>query len=130
VIVAEKLQGRSIAGGPEPAASIGRGSGSRVPEESLQQTPQHEMSQNRAVISAEIMTLILKEGGIDPAKLTPDATIETLGLVSIDLVMALLTVEEKFGVYVSLDGELQESKNLQEFVDAVAGRVVRQRGNP
>jgi acyl carrier protein len=80
-----------------------------------------------SAMAAEIMDVILKEGGIDAAQLTPDATLETLGLASIDLVMALLTIEEKFGVYISLDNELSQSKNLGEFVDSIVRRIQTER---
>jgi acyl carrier protein len=78
-------------------------------------------------MSAEIMDVILKEGGIEPARLTPEATFETLGLASIDVVMALLTIEEKYGVYIPLDNELSQAKNLGEFVERVARRVQAER---
>jgi acyl carrier protein len=78
-------------------------------------------------ISDEILGVILTEGGIDRAKLTPDATLETLGLSSIDMVMAMMTIEEKFGVYIPLDGELAEAKNLENFVDRLAQRIIQER---
>jgi acyl carrier protein len=86
-----------------------------------------EPSQDVRAISTEILEVILAEGGVDRTRLTPDATLETLGLASIDLVMALMTIEEKFGVYIPLDNELTEAKNLEDFVDSVAGRIVKER---
>ena len=83
--------------------------------------------QDASTISKEILEVILAEGGVDRAKLTPDATLETLGLASIDLVMALMTIEEKFGIYIPLDAELSEAKNLEGFVDSVSRRIVKER---
>ena len=78
-------------------------------------------------IADEILEVIFQEGMVDRAKLTPEATLESLGVESIDLVMTLLTLEERFGVYIPLDGELVEAKNLQAFVESIARRVVTER---
>jgi acyl carrier protein len=77
--------------------------------------------------SAEIMDVIHKKGRIDFARLAPEATLESLGLASIDLVMALLTIEEKYGVNTFLDNELSQAKNLGEFVESVACGVQTER---
>ena len=44
--------------------------------------------------------------------------IESLDLKSIDIVMILTAIEEKFDVYIPMDGAFQEAKTVQDLVDA------------
>jgi hypothetical protein len=41
--------------------------------------------------------------------------------------MVLMSVEEKFGVYVPIDEKLAETKNLQGFIDHLIDRIVAER---
>ena len=52
----------------------------------------------------QVVDLIVTEGMVEREKVTPDATFETLGLKSIDIVTILTAVEEKFDVYIPMDG--------------------------
>ena len=52
----------------------------------------------------QIIDVIVKEGMIDREKVTLDATIESLDLKSIDIVMILTAIEDKFDVYIPMDG--------------------------
>jgi acyl carrier protein len=78
-------------------------------------------------IDQQILEVILQEGMIDRSKLTPDATFESLGVQSIDVVMVLMAIEEKFGIYIPMDGDLTEVKNLRGFIDHITGRILQQR---
>jgi acyl carrier protein len=60
---------------------------------------------------------------VEREKVTPDATFETLGLKSIDIVMVLTAVEEKFDVYIPMDGSIAEAKDLRSFIDEVIQRI-------
>jgi acyl carrier protein len=71
----------------------------------------------------QVVDLIVSEGMVDRDKVTPDATFETLGLKSIDIVMILTAVEEKFDVYIPMDGSIAEAKDLQSFIDGVMQRI-------
>ena len=51
----------------------------------------------REELERQIVDIILKEAMIDPARVTPDATIESLEVESMDIVMILMAIEEKFG---------------------------------
>jgi acyl carrier protein len=71
----------------------------------------------------QVVDLIVTEGMVDRDKVTPDATFETLGLKSIDIVMILTAVEEKFDVYIPMDGTVAEAKDLKSFIDGVIQRI-------
>ncbi len=66
-----------------------------------------------------IKEVIAAEGMVDIERITPDATLESLNLQSIDVVMILSGIEDKFGVYIPVDGELAEARDVKSFVDAV-----------
>jgi acyl carrier protein len=76
-----------------------------------------------------IIDIIAKEGSVDREKITPDATLETIGLASMDVVMILMGVEEKLGVYIPMDAELASARNLSEFVAAIA-KAMQSSGQP
>jgi acyl carrier protein len=71
----------------------------------------------------QVVDLIVSEGMVERDTVTPDATFETLGLKSIDLVMILTAVEEKFDVYIPMDGSIAEAKDLRSFIDGVMQRI-------
>jgi acyl carrier protein len=71
----------------------------------------------------QVVDLIVTEGMVEREKVTPDATFETLGLKSIDIVMILTAVEEKFDVYIPMDGSVAEAKDLKSFIDGVIQRI-------
>jgi acyl carrier protein len=76
----------------------------------------------------QLLDIIATEGMVDRAKLTPDATIETIGMASYDMVMILMAIEEKYGVYLSVDSELTDVKTLDQLLTILAERV-KQGGN-
>ncbi|MGA7385450.1 MAG: phosphopantetheine-binding protein, partial [Methylocella sp.] len=55
-------------------------------------------------LANQIIDVIVKEGMVDREKATLDATIESLDLKSIDIVMILTAIEDKFDVYIPMDG--------------------------
>ena len=75
----------------------------------------------------DIIDVICKEGMVDRDKVTPDATIESLDLKSIDIVMILTAIEEKFDVYIPMDGSFQEAKTVQDLVDALIAHIKKEK---
>jgi acyl carrier protein len=67
-----------------------------------------------------IIEIIAEEGKVERGKITPEATLETLGIESMDVVMILMGVEDKLGTYIPMDAELASARNLAEFVGAIA----------
>ncbi len=74
-----------------------------------------------------IIDVIVKEGMIDREKVTPDATIESLDLKSIDIVMILTAIEEKFDVYIPMDGPFHEAKDIKSLINAIAAYIVKEK---
>ena len=79
---------------------------------------------DRESLAEQILETIISEGKIDRARATPDATLESLEVQSIDIVMILMAIEEKFGVYVPIDGSIAETKNLGGFVQQIEFRIL------
>lgn len=86
-----------------------------------------EDPQEKAKLVDEIIEVIASEGMIDRTKVTPDATIESLGLKSVDIVMILTALEDKFNVYIPMDGALQDAKDVASLIDAIAEYVLKER---
>jgi acyl carrier protein len=66
-----------------------------------------------------IIDIIAEEGNVDREKVTPDATLESLGLESMDVVMILMGIEEKLETYIPMDADMASARNLAEFIAAV-----------
>jgi acyl carrier protein len=41
--------------------------------------------------------------------------------------MILMALEQKFGVYIPIDGDLADAKNLNGFIDLLASRIITKR---
>ena len=55
--------------------------------------------------SAEILAILSKETGIPAAELRPEATIEALGIASLDMVQAIFEIESRWDVEVPVVAE-------------------------
>jgi acyl carrier protein len=77
----------------------------------------------------QILDVIATEGMIPRESLKDDATIESLGLKSIDLVMILTAIEEKFDVYIPMDGSFQEAKDLKDLVEAISAHILKEKAD-
>jgi acyl carrier protein len=75
----------------------------------------------------QIIDVIIKEGMVDREKVTLDATIESLDLKSIDIVMILTSIEEKFDVYIPMDGPFHEAKDIKSLIDAIAAYIIKEK---
>lgn len=82
---------------------------------------------DREQLTERIIDVICTEGMIDREKVTPDATIESLDLKSIDIVMILTAIEEKFDVYIPMDGSFQEAKDVKSLIAALVDHVVKEK---
>lgn len=86
-----------------------------------------ENPQDKGKLIDEIIDVIAAEGMVDRAKITPDATIESLDLKSVDIIMVLTALEEKFDVYIPMDGPLQEAKDVKSLIEALADHIQQER---
>lgn len=71
----------------------------------------------------KIIDIIAKEGPIDRGLITPEATLESLGLASMDVVSILMGIEEQLDVYLPMDSSLSSARNLSEFIASIAKAV-------
>ncbi|HZM07992.1 MAG TPA: phosphopantetheine-binding protein [Methylocella sp.] len=78
-------------------------------------------------LANQIIDVIVKEGMVDREKATLDATIESLDLKSIDIVMILTAIEEKFDVYIPMDGPFHEAKSVGDLIDAIAAYIIKEK---
>ena len=51
----------------------------------------------------ELIEIIAEEALVDRAKLDPNATLEDIGLDSVDLVSVVFAIEEKYGIEIAED---------------------------
>lgn len=70
-----------------------------------------------------LLAIISKEGMVAPEKLSLDATLDTLGVASVDVVVILLAIEEEFGVYIPVNNELSEIKTVGDLVQELAKHI-------
>ncbi|MCA3561699.1 MAG: phosphopantetheine-binding protein [Aestuariivirga sp.] len=70
-------------------------------------------------IDDRLLAIVSREGLIDRAKLASDATLDSLGIASADVIVILMAVEEEFGAYIPVDGSLSDARTVGEFVAAL-----------
>ena len=63
----------------------------------------------------------------NPSGLNAHATIESLDLKSIDIVMILTAIEDKFDVYIPMDGPFHDAKNVKDLIDAIASYIIKEK---
>jgi acyl carrier protein len=78
-------------------------------------------------LAAELIDVICSEGMVDRDRVTLDAMIEDLDLKSVDIIIILTAIEEKYDVYIPMDGSLQEAKTVRDLINALARRVQHER---
>ena len=70
----------------------------------------------------ELLDLIAEEALIDREKLVREATLEDIGLDSVDVVSVIFAAEEKYGVEIPEDA-FKDVTNLGGFLDILKGIV-------
>jgi len=66
-----------------------------------------------------ILRIIADEGKVDVAKIKPDATLDSLGMMSIDVVSILMGIEEEFDAYIPMSANLQAAENLHDLIKTI-----------
>ncbi len=85
------------------------------------------MLTDRTAVEQQLIDLFVTDGMVDRASIKPNATLDSLGIQSVDIMMVLMSIEEKFGVYIPIDEKMTETKNLQEFISHIVDRIVEER---
>ena len=78
-------------------------------------------------IEDRLLAIVSREGLIDRSKLSRDASLESLGIASADVIVILMVVEEEFGVYVPVDGSLSDARTVGDFLAALRPHLEKQR---
>ena len=73
------------------------------------------------------MDIVAREGGLDRALVTPDATLQSLGIKSMDIVMVLLAIEEEFQVYIPADESLSHISDIKGLVADIQRRLAEKK---
>ena len=71
-----------------------------------------------AVTDDEVKAILAEEARVDPATLRDEATLESLGVASIDVMSSLFTLEDRHGVVVQTE-DLEGVSTLGEFLAKV-----------
>lgn len=66
----------------------------------------------------QIKKILVEQLDIDEDIVTPDTTIEDLGVDSLDLVEAVMAIEDTFNIKIE-DSDLEGLKTVNDFVDYV-----------
>ena len=64
----------------------------------------------------KLVNYAAKQLELDPAEITPDATFESLGIDSLDIVEMIMDLESELGV--ELDLEITTFKELADFIES------------
>ena len=83
----------------------------------------YDVSSNDISMVEDVIKMIETEGLVDINKIKPDATIESVGMASVDVVMVLTAIEEKYDIYLAIDGELSECKTVKSLVDVLIAKI-------
>lgn len=69
----------------------------------------------------QIKKIIVDQLGVDADAVTPDTTIENLGVDSLDLVETIMTVEDEFGITFD-DGDVEGLKTVGDIADYIESK--------
>ena len=69
---------------------------------------------DREILIERSYDLLASETKIDRSRFTSDAALESLEVQSIDVVMILIAIEERFGVYIPIDSTVGEAGDLDQ----------------
>lgn len=70
----------------------------------------------------DLLELVQREAMIPPERMRPDATLEELGVESLDVISILFAIEDRYGIEIDTD-ELAEIPTLAGLVDFLSSRI-------
>ncbi len=70
-------------------------------------------------VETVLRRMIAKQVNVDPAAVTPEASLDALGVGSLDLVEIIMSIEDEYDVTVPLDAN-EASKTLSTVGDLIA----------
>lgn len=72
---------------------------------------------------ADILAIFAKETAVDPSRLTPDATLASLDVASLDMVQAIFALETKFNIEIPVAAD--QGNGEFETVGALVAHVLK-----
>ena len=69
-----------------------------------------------------VLDIIAEEALVERASLTPEATLESLGIASLDIISIVFALEERFGLTLE-QSDFEGVATLGGFVDVILGRA-------
>ncbi len=78
-------------------------------------------------LTRELIEVIAKEGMVDMAGVGPETTLASLNIASVDYMMILAAIEEKFSVYVPMDESLAEVKDVGGLLEVLKQRIAAEK---
>ena len=79
-------------------------------------------------LAQEVIDIVASEAMIERDKLSATTLLKELDIQSADYVMILMAVEERFGVYISIDSEFTEAQTVGDLVSVVTSKIAEGRG--
>ena len=73
-------------------------------------------------VESDLLDIIAKEALVDRAALVKDATLEDLGIQSIDVISVLFEIEEKYGIVLEPE-DFPKMTTLGEMSDYLLSRI-------
>lgn len=74
-------------------------------------------------IADKIVSIIEAEGMVERDRITMEATLESLEIQSIEMVMILQGIEDQFEIYVPLDKQVNDLANVGDVVSHITALV-------
>lgn len=69
----------------------------------------------------QVLDVLAQETSVPRDALVPSATLESLGIASLDVISALFALEDQFGVVVE-QSDVEGCKTLQDFIDVAVAK--------
>ncbi len=73
-------------------------------------------------LEQELIDLVAKEALVDVDKLKTNATLEEIGLDSVDLVSVVFAVEDKYGVTIG-ENDLEKTATLGDMLKLITSKI-------
>lgn len=77
-------------------------------------------------LEEELLDLVAEEGMIERDALSRDAQLADLDIASADFIMILMAIEEKYGIYISVDNEMADLKTVQDLLSVASRKILEQ----
>jgi acyl carrier protein len=74
-------------------------------------------------IRQELMKIVIEEGMIGAREVAADDKLSDLNIASADFMMILMSIEDKFGVYVTVDEKLTSAETVGQLLDVIVERI-------